>query len=163
MMSTTGSWPKTIFVVLWNSVSIWNAFRTRPIYGTADFIATLRQWLTNVSPLFLKVAQATPFLWDDKIAEAIETLLEDRALFSSVERNLQLGETVPNPATRMSLRERLRGRLLRGKTDVVSESEIEMKTESLSMAVMILSLIASSTGIWTFIRNLRKQFQKTSR
>ncbi len=161
MMSTTGSWPKTIFVVLWNSVSIWNAFRTRPIYGTADFIATLRQWLTNVSPLFLKVAQATPFLWDDKIAEAIETLLEDRALFSSVERNLQLGETVPNPATRMSLRDRIKAR--RRKDDCVTDEMINQETESLSMAVMILSLIASSTGIWTFIRNLRKQFQKTSR
>jgi hypothetical protein len=42
----------------------------------------------------------------------------------------------------------------------ITDNEVEEQTESMAVAVMILSLIASSTNIWTFIRNLRKRINR---
>jgi hypothetical protein len=156
-MTTTGSWPKTAWIILYNIVSIWRAYRTRPIYGTTDFLLNLKAWLTKVAPLFVKITKATPITWDDKISDAVQELLLDPVLFSTVETPLASGIPVPDEQTRVRLRERIRARIERRSNAAITDNEVDEQTESMAVAVMILSLIASSTNIWAFIQNLRKR------
>lgn len=156
-------WTKTGGVVLWNGYTLVKAYRTRPIYGAANFWPDLKTWLTAYNPVFRKIAAASPPAWDDKLVSAIDDVLQDETLWKLFERTVSGGAKVPDESIRYSIRDRVRVRLgnmfrlTRDDVDLQTlESFQEENVESIATAIAILSLIASSANIIQFIRNWRK-------
>jgi hypothetical protein len=157
-------WTKAVGVVLWNGYSCYRAYKDFMLLNMElkSYWDDLRTYLVRYSPLFVKIAKATPPTWDDDIFEGIRSALESNILWAVVVKTLKQNkeeeekdEILPKPhIERRRILQRLFNRNvgeLKKETAVPEESSVGF---GITEVLLILSIISSGGSAFKFMTDI---------